>query len=183
MSFNNYHLSICRDEFDKRSGILVSNDNALSIKEIAPFYKTWRNLVDRVGSPWGWDRRPAYHEKNGEHIKQRLMSEESRLFVLQKFDRTIGFCWAYQTSQEEALGYGSREKAAKIETFGLFEEETGKGHGRYFLPLILKELFNDASLVFLETRSTNHKKVVSFYTSLGMEISGKQENLPDDLVL
>ncbi|MBI1300062.1 MAG: GNAT family N-acetyltransferase [Alphaproteobacteria bacterium] len=184
--YSNYKLNICRDKFNRcaSNGTYPSNDNGLTVVETEPSYERWRALVDRVGEPWGWNKRPVYHESNRVWLLQKLRSEGSRLFLLQKDQKTIGFCWAYAANLKATFGFEDGDTpGAKIETYGLFEEETGKGHGRFFLPMIFRELFNaGAENVFLESRSTNHPGVIPFYERMGMSVIDVDHDLEDDLI-
>lgn len=160
--FINYHLAISKERFLRRS---FASAAGLSIREVPFDADIFHGLIERVGGPWGWTRRPKYYF-NG--TKERL--KDSRLFLLQKDDETIGYCLALPGERTE------------IENFGLFPEHTGRGYGQTFLPLVFAALLSGADTVYLTSRSTNHAKVIPFYRQLGMDVI-QAERQQDDLVL
>lgn len=168
------HLSISRARygFMKAQGAYES-DPSFTLEEREPNYTAFRMLLDRVGGPWGWNRRPKYRAER-KKVEDRLKDPETRLFLLQVRGKTVGYCLA--SLPEEGFA-----DTIEIENFGLFPEHTGKGYGGRFLPMVFGALFGTYGNVYLSTRSTNHAKVVPFYEKLGMTVT-RRERLPDDLV-
>ena len=127
--------------------------------EIANTPANFFPLLDRVGGPWGWDRRPKYLHPD---------LTDRRLFLL-------------AMPEYGTVGYAMTHKD-EIENFGLFPEHTGKGIGGDFFPLVVNKVFEEHDKAWLTTRSTNHAKVPKFYADMGMTLKNIEE-LPDDLVM
>lgn len=186
-TFTKYHLIITRDQYhaEKAKGTYRSPHarKTLNILEIRPTYNLFSLLIERVGGPWNWTRRPCYSETKRARTEQRLKHPQTRLFLLRKEQKILGYCLS---SSPEFGGSGSAyendesQKVIEIENFGFFPEHTGKNYGRFFLPELFNILFKRYDAVYLSTRSTNHARVVPFYLGLGMTII-HQEILPDDL--
>lgn len=174
--FTNYHLAISKEQYLKQA---YQFQSGLNIQETERDFKTYYNLLQRVGGPWGWDRRPKYYAEM-ESLKERVYNKGSHLFLLNNFNTAVGYCFAIK--RNDLTSTFNRHAVTEIENFGLFLEHTGKGYGRTFLPLVFEKLFEENDLVYLTTRSTNHAKVVPFYTSLGMQVI-KTEELEDDLTI
>jgi ribosomal protein S18 acetylase RimI-like enzyme len=139
-------------------------------------------LIDRVGSPWDWTRRPRYFDNEIE-ITARLNDPKSRIFVFFKKSIPVGYCLAVPFSSLTTNVQFSEDDDAivEIENFGFFPEFTGLGYGQYILPQIFSRLFRSYELIYLSSRSTNHKKVIPFYKGLGMIVK-LEEIKPNDLV-
>lgn len=87
----------------------------------------------------------------------------------------------FREAQNKTPELGIRETDVKktIEIFkiGLHPEYTGKGWGRYFVSEVLNSLFEEMEgmeekfdVVYLNTRSTNHRGVLDFYRRLNMHV-------------
>lgn len=179
-AFRNYHLAITKAEYQARSYPALTG--GLWLAEIAPTYDTFYALLKRVGGPWGWDRRPRYHD-NQAMWEGRLQAPETRLHLFGHQDQVLGYCLAGTVKQDLSDIFTESATGAsviEIENFGLFPEHTGKRYGQTFLPAVFSHLFQDYDAVYLTTRSTNHGKVVPFYQGLGMSVI-HTEILPDDL--
>lgn len=161
----NTHMQISNEDFTRRYNV---NRTGLSMHEAVPQIDDYASLINRVGGPWGWTKRPKY-----QNLSARLQG--TRLFHFKTpFSGVVGY--ALTRNDTSAI------HTTEIENFGLFLEHNGKGYGRTFMSLLLAELFKSADTVRLETRSTNHPKVVNFYQDCGFHIV-KTEQLPDDLIL
>jgi len=175
MSYSNFKLSI------DRSAFTVSNDNrhpeGLNLKEVPRDYSEFTKLLNSVGGPLGWDKRKKYRVYQSE-VRQRLALEATHLFLFERFNKAIGYSL---TIARPDLSKTFNMQVAEIENFGLKPAYTAKGYGGYFLNQVLSRLFNEGyEKVYLESRSTNHKKVVPFYERNGMSVIGIDEDIPDD---
>ncbi|MFY0601631.1 MAG: hypothetical protein JXR03_18300 [Cyclobacteriaceae bacterium] len=169
--FTNYHLGISKDAFENFNYKL---DPDLNIQEVFPHFEDYMRLFKKVGSEWGWDRRPRYY--NQDSLKERV--DSGKLFLLKKFDEVKGYCLAIDRS--DLTSQFNKHSVEEIENFGLFPEFNAQGFGKTFLPLIFNELFKKHDYIYLSSRSTNHEKVIPFYQKLGMKTL-KTEILEDDL--
>lgn len=188
-----YHLAISSARYLalKESGALKTPaPGRLNVLEIKPDYETFALLLDRVGGPWAWTRRPCYVRNNRPALVKLLKEPHTRLFLLREDETVLGYCLTVAPDLDQGIldrmdGAGEpcrfRPRVIEIENFGLFPEHTGKKYGRAFLPAMLDKLFADHDAVYLSTRSTNHARVVPFYESLGFSVI-HQETLPDDLI-
>ncbi len=190
--FTNYHLTISLSQYElaraagkyERSG-MPAGLNMVKIEK--PSYERFAALLEKVGGPWGWTRRPRYANRR-EEIERLLAQPDTALYVFRHGESEIGY--AMVNSGKAAFSGifpGSVEQEKKlqsiieIENFGLFPAHTGKQYGRYFLAALLDALFKDYGIVYLSSRSTNHKRVIPFYESMGMKVLST-EMLPDDLL-
>lgn len=169
MSFTKYHIAISKNHFLTRD---YPQNPQLTTEKVVSDVATLAPLIERVGGPWGWTRRPLYQD-----LENRV--EGTELFLLKANNRTAGYCMT-RPLHNLTLAFNS-QNVTEIENFGLFPEHNGKGWGKTFLPAMLKILFEQADTVYLSTRSSNHPKVVKFYEDCGMSVIGK-EVLPDDLL-
>lgn len=181
--FKKYHLAICRSDYKA----LAAPAAGLSIERIPPDFSVYYPLLQRVGAPWGWDRRPKYVFAQAASMQERLAHPETRLYLLKQDDQTVGYCLSTgyfdplsYVFQQAAGGVHERRQICEIENFGLFPECTGKGYGQGLLPMIFEDLFKAYEVVYLSSRSTNHSKVIDFYKNLGMRVTLVEE-MPDDL--
>jgi hypothetical protein len=173
-SFINYHLKISRERFEvmnSKQVYLGLTDN-LSLHKVSPDFETFMLLLTGVGQNWGWHKRPKYQDINS--IKARLVNPQSQLLLLKVNGSIVGYCFVAPINQE-------LDGSVEIENFGFFLSQTNKGYGNYFLPEIFRLLLVKYDGVYLTSRSTNHEKVIKFYTNLGMEVI-KTEINPDDLL-
>ncbi len=177
MSYTNYSLLF------KNLAANASNDNAnpngaLSIEEIPRDYKKYQTLLRYVGAPWDWHLRPKYKiETNA--VKKRLADKESHLYLLKEFDKAIGYSF---TINRPDLTKEFKSKTAEIENFGLAKPHTDKGYGGYFLQNIFQKLHEENfETAYLESRSTNHERVIPFYIKQGMKVINVEYDIPDDI--
>lgn len=161
--FINTHLQISKKDFSGRHNAIRPG---LSMHETSPEINDYETLIKRVGGPWGWTLRPKY-----QNLHARIQG--ARLFHFKTpFSGVIGYALTRNDN--------SKIYTVEIENFGLFPEHNGKGYGQTFMSLLLDELLKSSDVVRLETRSTNHPKVVNFYQSCGFHVV-KAELLPNDL--
>ncbi len=170
--FVEYHLTIEKKEFERRDYGL---DPFLAVEEINTDFNTFMSLFKRVGSPWGWDRRPKYCD-NREGLEERVAA--GRIHLLKKFNEVVGYCFSVEKGN--MTSEFNRGSMVEIENFGLFPEQNGKSYGKTYLPKIFNELFKGNDIVYLSSRSTNHVKVIPFYQSLGMKVI-ESIKMEDDL--
>lgn len=167
-------------------------------REDVPSYRDLKAILEKVGGPYGWDRRKEYQDPaNIDRLKQCLRQPESARYSFWAGNEVVG--GAIVANIEEGLSriYRlAREKGAKdvdpsmaarsieIYKIGLFPEHTDKGWGRHFLPQLLMQLFNNENkpeVVYLNTRSTNHTGVLKFYMEFNMNVIHAQSH-QDDLL-
>jgi hypothetical protein len=98
-SFLNYTFEIGHDEKPE-----ASREGKLD--EIIPTQNNFKDLLQKVGGHWGWDRRPQYLDPD---------LTDRRLYLM--YMPAIG-----------TVGYALTH-LNEIENFGLFPEHTGKGLG------------------------------------------------------
>lgn len=186
--FTKYHLAINKARFKQYfssepvADCYEKTDCEFSIVRIPARYGSFRFLLERVGRKWNWTRRPKYYGQDSA-LRKRLSLPETKLYLLQHKEMTVGYCLASRTTEDpkSVPGLKPSEKLIEIENFGLFPEHTGKKYGRTFLPMIFNCLFAEYETIYLSTRSTNHKGVVPFYQKMGMQLL-HQEVLTSDLV-
>lgn len=167
--FTNYKLVIYQEDYKHLP--------ATPGYEAIPFqcsFDEYLEMFQRVGGPWGWDRRPKYHD-DIDGLKERFNA--ATIYSLTHDHEIVGYCMAIPR-KDLSIGFGRR--VGEIENFGLFNSQTARGHGPALLPLIFSDMFNRYSTVYLESRSTNHPKVVSFYQAQGMHLLAS-DNHEDDL--
>lgn len=177
--FINYHLAIEKDAFFATQWAVPRHLPAnMQIESVWPTYPLYQVMLDRVGGPWGWNRRPKYLDRKA--VQERLDAPDTELFVLRVDGRIVGYTLVTHPNDAICAQFAPR-RVIEIENYGLFLNETGKGYGKIFLPAIFSLLLKTNDVVYLSSRSTNHAKVIAFYQRLGMQII-KTETLPDDLV-
>jgi hypothetical protein len=188
-TFQKTHFGIDRSTYKALKAVgRFARNSALRVEEIKPEFDVYYKLLQSVGGPWGWDRRPKYALARAQEIQARLAHADTRLFLLRAGTENVGYC--LKTAYFDKISYlfdaaaqGKRIKRAQvceIENFGLFPKYTGKGYGPTFLPLLFDEFFKDYRVIYLSSRSTNHAKVQVFYKDLGMKVT-RVEVFPDDL--
>lgn len=191
--FTNYHLAISRPQYElaraagkyERPGTLPAGLNMVKIKD--PSCDRFTALLEKVGGPWGWTRRPRYANERTA-LAQLLAKPDTALYVFRHGDTEVGYAMVNRgkadfdgvfpggADQEEKL-----KSIIEIENFGLFPEYTGKQYGHYFLAALFDTLFQNYGTVYLSSRSTNHDRVIPFYRDMGMHVIFT-ETLPDDLL-
>lgn len=178
--FTNFHIAISKETY---SGMGYNLNPSIDIAEKEPpSLNEFLVLLRKVGSKYGWHRRPKYLDYPA--VSARLRSDTTRFFEITKDGKAIGYVLA--SKPENSLSWHYMEaaqgrKTIEIENFGLFNGYTGHDYGDTALPKALGVLLKDNDNVYLTTRSTNHKKVVPFYEDNGMTVI-HHEVLADDLV-
>lgn len=175
--YSNYKLGLSRKDYTPAND---NKKNGLSIERLPGKgnYKIYKAMLGKVGGPWLWDKRPKYANDN-EALRQRIARLSTTIHLFQYFNQTIG----YSLTVERPDLSSQFNKVAEIENFGLVPEFNGKGLGDYFLHETFKYLFEHGyDNIHLESRSTNHEKVIPFYQRNGMKLIEVDKNLPDDLV-
>lgn len=179
LSYTNYSLLF------KSLAANTSNDNAnpngaLSIEEIPRDYKKFRTLLRYVGGAWFWHLRPKYKCET-RALKKRLADKDSHLYLLKEFDKTIGYSF---TINRPDLTKEFNAKTAEIENFGLAKPHTDKGYGGFYLQNIFQKLHEENfETAYLESRSTNHDRVIPFYTKQGMKVINIEHDIPEDIIV
>ncbi len=177
--FTDYHFLISKE--DARPAAPLKE--GWSFQEVQPDYECFINLLKKVGGPYGWDRRPRYHN-NRAFWESRLAAPETRMFLFMDAGKPVGYCLTGSAKEDLSSKFhcaARDESLIEIENFGLFPEFTQKGYGPAFLQAMFDELFTDHGHVYLSSRSTNGPNVVPFYQSGGMTLILSEEK-PDDLI-
>lgn len=176
--FTNYILGLAKEDFKTANDNLPEGFEA-DVLPGAGNYKTYSTLLQRVGSPWGWDKRPKYANNNDE-LKARVALPTSNIHLFKVFNEVVGYAL---TIARPDLSKQFNKTIAEIENFGFAPVHNRKGYGAYFLKDTFNKLFQKGyDYIHLETRSTNHKKVLPFYLQNGMELIKTEENLAYDLL-
>lgn len=177
-------------------------------EESVPKYGDLIQLLKDVGEKYGWDRRREFYdpESKKEIIKQ-LKQSGSRRFTFMAGQKEVGGCIVANIEPEEQLrelftraGRLPQYSDLKPETaantveiykIGLKDQYTRHGWGKYFLGELLTTLFDESKdktnviqnpdAVYLNTRSTNHNRVVNFYKDFNMNMINGM-TYPDDLI-
>jgi ribosomal protein S18 acetylase RimI-like enzyme len=186
-------LAISKEEFLRHKAVGLYGASPaqadLSLKRVSSNYEMFFLLLRIVGGPYGWHRRREYHDEFSlDDLIRVLKDRKSRLWLFKWGRETVGYCCAASVEPDLsglfAAHAGSApppQRIAEIYKIGLFDEYTGHGWGKVFLPQVFERLFRDHDAVYLNTRSTNHGKVVPFYESLGMRVIHREE-CEDDLL-
>lgn len=175
--FTRNHVAIPRDQYCFLSKAGFYDRDHVTLTEVKPNIKQYDTLLHRVGRSYGWNLRPKY-VLDRKALRERLKAPTSRFFLAYKGNHLIGYCFVSQC--ENSVGC-RLHNVIEIENFGLFPEYTGRRLGHSFLTLVFDELFKTYDNVYLTTRSTNHRGVISFYESMGMRVIYTEE-LACDLV-
>jgi len=148
----------------------------MDIHSVSLDYASYKKRLDRLGSPWAWEKRPKYQDQQA--IEERISDPRSKLFDLTIDHKDVGYCLVVPRDDlSEEFGVSVSE----IENFAIDVDYNGRGYGSPFFRYVCKDIFsNYAEAIFLSTRSTNHDKVLPFYERLGMKII-KQEVMRNDL--
>lgn len=129
-----------------------------------PSYAQYKELHDRVGAPYGWDRRARISDRAA--IAKLLGTQGVELWRFMNGNDLIGY----------ALFTCDARQQAELEDFGFFPEFTGCGYGGAFLGQILRRMKDlGIKTVWLTSRSTNHPKVIDFYKKAGFQVTGTHE--------
>lgn len=166
--FTNYKLAIHKEDYHPLPAVFGYAATPFDCS-----FPEYLELLQRVGGPWGWDRRPKYYD-DLEGLKERF--GQATVYSLTSGHEIVGYC---MTIPRKDLSIGFMRRVGEIENFGLFIEQTGRGHGPALLPLIFAHMFERYNTVYLESRSTNHPKVVSFYQQQGMKLLAADQHQDD----
>jgi len=205
-SFVRYDLAISRklhaqNVMDNVYPILDKDiDPDLKIKlEDVPTFKDLKALLEKVGKPYGWDRRAEYWDKDSvQEISEKLAKPSSRRYSFWSGNKEVGgviianiepdlakiFKKAREGNPHLDLDARTAQKTIEIYKIGLLPEYTGKGWGKHFVAQTLTQLFDSEcryEAVYLNTRDTNHSGVVRFYRGLNMNVINAMTH-PDDLL-
>ncbi len=149
----------------------------LSVHNVVLNYGSYKERLNNIGSPWGWDKRPKYQDRYS--TTKRISDSRSRLYTLHLNEKEIGYSL---TVPRDDLSKIFRVQVGEIENFGIAVKQNGNGYGAPFFKHVCNELFQQGfDAIFLSTRSTNHEKVLPFYEKLGMSVI-KQVIRKNDLV-
>jgi ribosomal protein S18 acetylase RimI-like enzyme len=149
---------------------IIATPNQFTLRKIEkPSYETYRDLHNRIGAPYGWDKRARINDKKG--MTALISAKGAEIWEFGEGATPIGY----------SLMTCAQDKTAEIEDFGFFPEYCGRGYGGFFLPKILTRLKTlGIKTVWLTSRSTNHAGVVPFYQKMGFRITG-QTPIPDGI--
>lgn len=175
--YSNYKLGLSKKNYHPVNN---SKQYGLNIERIPGKgnYPIYRAMLEKVGSPWQWNKRPKYANDNIA-LHQRIAHPSTMIHLFRYFNRIIG----YGLTTERPDLSTTFKRVAEIENFGLCPEYNGKGLGNHLLHETFNYLFEQGySYIHLESRSTNHEKVIPFYQRNGMKVIEIEENLPDDLI-
>ncbi len=149
----------------------------LRVNNVDTTLNNFKQRLERIGSPWGWDRRPKYQDEQS--IAKRISDPRSHIYSLLLGDNEIGYSL---TIARDDLSSAFGSNVAEIENFGINIEHNGEGYGTPFFKHVCNELFKQGfEGIFLSTRSTNHEGVLPFYKRLGMKVIN-QETKKADLI-
>lgn len=207
-----YHLAITRamHEANKAHGVYPEldpdYDPALVVEDTSPpTMDDLRLILEKVGGPYGWDRRREMHEPASlEHIETKLNESSARSYAFVCGTKPVGgaiianvqksVADIFRVSADPALRHDipegihllsplDAERTVEVYKIGLFPEFTRRGWGKHFFPQMLDKIFEnpDVDVVYLNTRNTNHGGVIKFYRDMSMNVIHAQE-YPDDLI-
>jgi ribosomal protein S18 acetylase RimI-like enzyme len=164
--YTKIHLELDKDRFEslKQDGHYhcIKKDHELWLAEITPDPVDAVEWIKAVGKPYKWDKRKGFIED----VKRAVSTPQSLMFLFMKNENPIGVA----VIADPAL---STDHQDSIEIFkiGLLPSQTNSGHGSFLLLQLFERLFERSSNVYLNTRDTNHSKVVPFYEAMGMLIT------------
>jgi len=139
------------------------HQSKLTLRQIcSPSYNEYRDLHDRVGSLYGWDKRERIKDRRGITNLLSLTGVELWLFLY----------------DAEPIGYSlitcAEDKTVELEDFGFFPEFCNRGYGQFLLSKMLERMKAlGMEKVWLTSRSSNHSKVVPFYQKAGFIITDR----------
>lgn len=191
--FTKQHLAISRGEYDQvfksRNKYAYGRLKGYGISERHfPTVEQFLEQVKKVGKKYGWDKRTDYLPENHEKIRSLLSKNDTRMFIFTKDEDEVGFCLTsaidpeYQSQGrpkaeiinqfKSSRRLPSKDEAIEINKIGLYDEFTRQGHGNVYLAQMMHILFEKTGydIVYLDTRDTNHKGVLSFYAKNGISV-------------
>lgn len=199
-TFVKSHLAISSGEYDqvhriRNQRIIESNKSNLRMKElIDATADDFLYHLQHVGHIYGWDKRKKYQPENRAELDKTMMHEKTRLYEFLVNGEAAGFCLTTAIEHDEKKietidrfkqqrRLPANSTAIEIDKFGLYDEFTGKGYGDFFLAKMLKILLerDKYGIVYLDTRDTNHRGVLNFYSDHGIDVFF-QEELANDLI-
>ncbi|GEM_PF-2164793 len=174
------HLAIDSRKFHKnqRAGLYEPPTNSLSLHEIAPGFEHFRDLLARVGAPWGWDKQDRYERQI---LHARLEDPQTRLFMLRDGELDVGYALVVGVNQSVMSRFwpqANQPRVIEIENLGLFPGEEGGGRGWGFFQLVMNDLFESSDVVYWSMSSSNYPTLLNYYLNQGMEILA-QDVVPD----
>ncbi len=161
-----------------------------------PTFGDLQQLIADVGGPYGWDRRPEYHNiVEMKLVIDALDQDISRRYEFIAEGKTVGGAILANveppdrlqrifTHAGEVATIGITKTMSgntpEIYKIGLKPEYTNHGLGREFFPALLTRIFQGTpdkdghiqkpDAVYLNTRDSNHSGVIPFYTSFNMRV-------------
>ena len=150
-----------REEFRPSTGhfpdITIQRETAL-----AP--AIYREILRRVGEPWGWA--PRIWQAPDEQLESHIGYAGLHLHVARRGKAIVGF---FELWDEP-------EKEFKIDVFGLVPEEIGKGLGKWLLTQAVETAFAlGAKRVWLLAHSDGHPHAMRNYLARGFKIVRTEE--------
>jgi GNAT superfamily N-acetyltransferase len=121
----------------------------------APSVRRYRNLVSRIGDRWLWTSRAGMSDAE---ILAMLTKPGNELHVLLMEDAEIGLIELHADGPE----------AIEVHLFGVVEEATGTGAGRWLMLTALARIFRPpVRRVWLHTCTFDHPAALPFYRKIG----------------
>ena len=122
----------------------------------------YRYLFDRIGGPWHWVSRRYMPD---EELTAIIHDPNVYLYVL--------YCEGVPCGMGEIDRRGDHLKnaTAEIKFFGLMEEYTGKGMGKWFLANVIDLAWSlGPERVVLETCTADHPAALPLYQKMGFSV-------------
>ncbi len=162
-----------------------------------------------VGEQYGWPFREEYSEQHHDKLQAFLNAAGSEFYVFEVDYKPAGFCFVsrigspqdyagrfipdHETgmSKSEAVQMFKHDghlpnyyTVIEINKVGFSNDYTKKKLGKHFIPRMLQLLMEQGndSIVYLNTRDTNHPKVIKFYKDLGFNVFAT-ETLESDIAI
>ena len=199
-TFIKSHLAISRGEYDQvhrtRNIRIITGKSDMRMREVIDATtEDFLYHLQRVGHKYGWDKRKQYQPENQPQLDKMMAKEGTRLYEFLINGKPAGFCLTTSIDNDDSKKIEIIDRfrqqrrlpanfnAIEINKFGLYDEFTGKGYGDYFLAKMLRILLerDKYGIVYLDTRDTNHKGVLNFYSDHGIDVFFAEE-LPNDQI-
>lgn len=120
-----------------------------------PSVRRYRALVSRIGDRWLWTSRAASTDAE---LLATLTKPGNALHVLLKDDAEIGIIELHADG----------DSAIEVNLFGVVEEATGTGAGRWMMLAALRQAFRPpVQRVWLHTCTFDHPAALPFYRGIG----------------